>query len=485
MAHLYRLIAIAGLVFLLTPYANAQTSESIPATATQQTARPMWRVDTSQQGSRDYLVALDGCKWSVPVAYGWPASAVVGTRTRDSTSVWCDVSSPPAPFSGGSWAYASAVNSCVGNGQPSTGSCEVAYTCPSGYTLQGTSCVRVKCWDDSYVQPGQECPPQNNCLDYTGGKTEINGRGGLGAKTVCISGGAPFNSGDPNASGCVLTAQADFAAVVDKNIGYEWVAQGTFTGAKCDASTFEEQGTEPVGAADPSSDKQTAPTKCSSGQYPGTVNGVEVCVDPVGGDSTQKQTQKGDTTTNPDGSTTQTQQSQQTTCEGSACTTTTTTTVTTTPAGGGASTTETTTSVGTCTRGSPGCGDEDRDRSSFGGACSAFSCDGDAIMCAVALEQHRRNCQLYGESPESQLYDTEKGKTGPQYASETVNLGPGSFSQVNALGAGAQCISDKTITVAGNTVTLPFSQICSTLQHFGTVLLFIAFLTAYRIVSGR
>jgi hypothetical protein len=105
-------------------------------------------------------------------------------------------------------------------------------------------------------------------------------------------------------------------------------------------------------------------------------------------------------------------------------------------------------------------------------------------MCAVALEQHKRNCALFVDaSPESTLYDSEKGKTGPQYTSETVNLGPSSFSQANALGSAAQCITDKTVTVAGHSVVLPFSQVCSTLQHLGTVLIFISFLMAYRIVS--
>lgn len=105
-------------------------------------------------------------------------------------------------------------------------------------------------------------------------------------------------------------------------------------------------------------------------------------------------------------------------------------------------------------------------------------------MCAVSLEQHQRNCALFVDpSAESTLYETEKGKTGTQYENQNVAVGSGNFSQTNALGAPAQCIQDKVVTVAGSTITLPFSQICGTLQHLGTVLMFIAFLTAYRIVS--
>lgn len=105
-------------------------------------------------------------------------------------------------------------------------------------------------------------------------------------------------------------------------------------------------------------------------------------------------------------------------------------------------------------------------------------------MCSVALEQHKRNCALFVDAtPESDLYNTEKAKTGTQYQNENVALGTGNFNQSNALGTGAQCIQDRSITVMGRLVVLPFSIVCSTLQHFGTILIFISFLLAYRIVS--
>ncbi|MEQ1659057.1 MAG: virulence factor TspB C-terminal domain-related protein, partial [Hylemonella sp.] len=227
-------------------------------------------------------------------------------------------------------------------------------------------------------------------------------------------------------------------------------------------------------------------TTCAPPKLPGTVNGQTVCVDAGPSDPKQQTSNSSGTETKPDGTTVGTGTTSSTECTPTTCTTTTTTTTTTTPPGG-SPTSQTTTSTGTCSRSSPGCGEEpgEDEPSSFGGTCgAAFACDGDAIMCAVALEQHKRNCALFVDaSAESDLYNAEKGKTGTQYENENVALGPGSFNQSNALGAGAQCIQDRNITVMGNAITLPFSIICSTLQHFGSILIFISFLLAYRIVS--
>lgn len=442
MAHLYRLIALLGLVFLLTPYANAQATPVSP------TYGP-WGPDGDPA---TYCPA--GFAAANIAQYGWADYAIAYSTGLTSQSAICQSICSNAQLCQSQTGFIGRTSGTRTQAR--------TYVCPDGYAFST---------DDNLCHPNL-----NKCADFTGALAgDYNGLGGLGPKTICVQDGVATSSGDSTAPGCVLTGEANFAA----GTPYRWVAVMTYTGAKCKPGDFENEGTDPL--SDPEK------TNCPPGKLPGTINGTEVCVEAGRDDNTQKETQKENTTSNPDGSTTQTQQTQQTTCQGTTCTTTTTTTVTTTPAGGGSPTTETTTSSGTCTRGAPDCGDEESDPSSFGGTCAAFACDGDAIMCAVALEQHKRNCQLFVDSSaESQLYESEKGKTGPQYTSEpSVNIGPESISQTNPLAASAQCISDKTITVAGNTITLPFSQICSTLQHLGTVLLFIAFLTAYRIVSGR
>jgi len=138
--------------------------------------------------------------------------------------------------------------------------------------------------------------------------------------------------------------------------------------------------------------------------------------------------------------------------------------------------------------GGDGDGDGDGDgESGWAGDCMAgFACEGDAIQCAIAKEQHRRACKLFDEkSTESELYNKEKGKEGAQTedlpGNRTESL-QGRISTVDALGAG-QCISDLTVVVVGKSVTLPMSRICPTLAIIGNIMVAISFLAAIRIVG--
>lgn len=448
MAYLYRLIVLAGVLFLLSPAAQA----SFPP------------VSESHWGNAAGTLCLS----SSPLASA-PCIVALADSTTESNLMGCYVSAVVSPTQqtvlctrinvgalrgGNVWLTTS--NVCPANSTLSVGAC----VCNSGFVESGSTCVPPA--------------PVNNCSQFTGTPAGwYNGAGGTGLKTVCVQDSVNTSSGDSASPGCVLSGTADFAAGASPT-AMQWGANLTWTGAKCNPSTFTNSG----------STDTPAPTNCGPGQVAGTVNGQTVCAKAGSTDNTQTTTNNNSTTTAPDGTTTNTQTSDNQTCTATTCTTTTTTTTTTTPPGGTA-TTGTTTTTGTCTRGTAGCSPDGGEKeSSFGGSCAAFTCGGDAIMCAVALEQHRRNCALFVDpSAESELYNTEKGKTGTQYENENVAVGPSNFSQANALGASAQCIQDKVVTVAGSTITLPFSQICSTLQHLGTVLMFIAFLTAYRIVS--
>lgn len=137
--------------------------------------------------------------------------------------------------------------------------------------------------------------------------------------------------------------------------------------------------------------------------------------------------------------------------------------------------------------GGGGNGDGEGDGSSFGGSCMAgFVCEGDAVQCAIAREQHRRNCVMFNDpSPESLLYEANKNKTGNQTGdnpnNETVSLA-GRIDTSDALGGGA-CISDLNVTVWGQSLTLPFSTICPSLAMLGNLLVAVSMLLAARIVT--
>lgn len=434
MAHLYRLIVFLGCLFLLSPAANA-----------------------SFQSTGSFYIIGFGSASATTRTQACVNALGAGAYVTPSGAAWYCYNQ----YGGGGYGVGTNSESCPANSTLSNGLC----TCAATYTENGGTC---------------DPPPLNDCAEHAGGEAgEYSGLGGVGLKTVCVQDSVTTNSGDPAQPGCVLTGQADFAA----GTPLHWVAHMTWTGGKCLPGAYEPGGTDPTV---PNTPDEPDSTTCAPPKLPGTVNGQTVCVDAGPSDPKQQTSNSSGTETKPDGTTVGTGTTSNTECTPTTCTTTTTTTTTTTLPGG-SPTSETTTNTGTCSRSSPGCGEEpgEDEPSSFGGTCgAAFACDGDAIMCAVALEQHNRNCALFVEaSAESDLYNAEKGKTGTQYENENVALGTGAFNQSNALGAGAQCIQDRNITVMGNAITLPFSIICSTLQHFGSILIFISFLMAYRIVS--
>ena len=134
------------------------------------------------------------------------------------------------------------------------------------------------------------------------------------------------------------------------------------------------------------------------------------------------------------------------------------------------------------------CGEGGGGEGSFGGTCEAgFTCKGDVIQCAIAKEQHMRGCRLFDtKNAESQLYDKEKGKEGDQTkdlkGNENINMA-NRIDTSDAFGGGGSGVQDLSITVMGQSITLPFSKINSGLDALGRVLVAVSFLIALRIVG--
>lgn len=125
---------------------------------------------------------------------------------------------------------------------------------------------------------------------------------------------------------------------------------------------------------------------------------------------------------------------------------------------------------------------------SFSGTCnSAPSCDGDAVMCAVARSTFETNCALNpAASSESQLYGASKLLTGDQTAAlpgnSTVAITSANFDQTELLGA-ASGMTDQTIVVMGRTIVLPFSDVNIWLSRLGVIMQACTFLLCLRIVT--
>ncbi|MEF9964590.1 MAG: virulence factor TspB C-terminal domain-related protein [Comamonas sp.] len=124
---------------------------------------------------------------------------------------------------------------------------------------------------------------------------------------------------------------------------------------------------------------------------------------------------------------------------------------------------------------------------SFVGSCTAnFKCEGDAVQCAMAREQHIRNCQLFETATqESQLYDSIKDLKGDQTGNldgaQTIDIGS-LINTSDALGGGS-CISDINVTVMKSTISLPMSRVCPYMGMLGNILVAVSMLLAARIIT--
>lgn len=331
-------------------------------------------------------------------------------------------------------------SSCIGNQWAI-----VAYKCSDGWTLQGETCY-----------------PPTSCVAGSGKGYYSTGFG----TTACIGGCSYTRSASGNFSVC--SGWSDETG---------W--------ASCYLAQSGETCSTPNGA--PSSSQP----QCPVGQCPGTINGVPVCVPCTGKTDTQSSGTK--TTTNPDGSTTTTTTTTNSTSDGGSTTTTTTTNTTNTPAGGGAPTTTTTTDTETKPKDSFCIENPDSPlckQSSFGGSCGSFSCDGDAIQCAMAKEQHKRNCVLFeteteqstlgrdaasGNDPLKSQFPTAEGQK------QTIDLS----SKLDQSGfLSGSCPAPFQTSFMGHQITLDWSNACMVVEWLGYLVVASAMVLAYLIIGG-
>ncbi|WP_152567224.1 virulence factor TspB C-terminal domain-related protein [Cupriavidus metallidurans] len=257
---------------------------------------------------------------------------------------------------------------------------------------------------------------------------------------------------------------------------WEYIYWGPFTavGQVCNGNG--------TGATDPVKD---VPQICDAGLCQGTVNGVQVCVKCSQSDSA---TNKNQSTTNPDGSTTQTTTTTNVSFNDNSVTTNTTTTTTTTPAGGGTPTT-TTKADGTteskdsyCQRNpsDPNCKDQ-KGQVSGGDDCNAPPvCTGDAIQCAMVMQQFKTRCDM--QKTDAAVVLGQQLATGQDpMASQLPNPSKADqvdlssrLSNVDNMGITAQCMPDLHIPLGalpgasgGSSLNISTGPLCDFGKLFG------------------
>lgn len=323
-----------------------------------------------------------------------------------------------------------------------------------------------------------------------------------GWKAGANSDGMKFqcNTGTGSGHGCVVAATSSMAmegadgwyqGVIERQSGV--ACQGTGTSAASPDS--------PPPVNHPSDAAAPPATACPTGKAPGTVNGQSVCVDT--GKTTSGDQAK--TTVNPDGSLTKKQTV--TECVAGGCTSTTTTTDQTSSGATTSTKTETTTTTRAayCAEhagdpmcaalapagGASGSGTGGVD-SSFTGSCEgSFLCEGDAVQCAMAKDQHMRHCTVFDKSSIASEKGLQAVQDGIQPADHPiksadavgVDFGTG-IDTVDLLGG--SCPSNQTFAVGGgHTFVVPFANLCEPLGWMGKIVLGFTWLACLFIVFGK
>lgn len=332
--------------------------------------------------------------------------------------------------------------------------------------------------------------------------------------------------GEGQLASCQTVAVCDYTTQVPGQVGYTCRGNAYATGGRassCVGTGESADGPSPAPVKDPlNPDKlpspgQPAPARCPAGQAPGDFNGTRICV-PTGSGTESSTPAPGNgssTVNNSDGSSTTSTQSGRTTCLNGQCTTITNNTNTTVNAAGNTTcpagqTSGTTTVDGqsrtTCTGTTSATGtqaqsefctanpkdkqcDGDGADTSFGGSCaSGFKAvSDDAVLNAMAEEQHKRNCETLRTDAEPSTWAAAEGqktdnamKDNPN--NSTVNIGPGNFDMGDSLGGGG-CSLNKTVVVRGYSVALPFNVLCDPLAVLGQILVAVSLLLAARILT--
>lgn len=266
-----------------------------------------------------------------------------------------------------------------------------AQVCPTNSTLSSGSCV----CNSGYVEDGAQCvlPPADPC-EATGGLTTGYTRLEVQFSNVNPSPsalgsfvGQTVKTAVPiNGNSCAATGKVESCALAGTTL-YCILTGSTYTGATYNG----EQSLFGLPQIDPNATPENQlPKVCPEGQYAGEVNGTQVCVKANGSANTTQST-----TTNPDGTSTTTTTT--TACVGDKCTSTTTTE--TKDAQGNTTGTGTSKVEGDkdafCVA-NPQAPECKNTKSNFGGTCdAAFTCESeDAVMCAIALDQYKTNCEL-------------------------------------------------------------------------------------------
>lgn len=127
--------------------------------------------------------------------------------------------------------------------------------------------------------------------------------------------------------------------------------------------------------------------------------------------------------------------------------------------------------------------------SSVAGSCGALQCAGDAIQCASLVEQQRMFCESLTSSTlvdlgKSLLAGNEVPLAGSASVPNVVDLGGMTRLDASPFLGGGACFPDQVFPFYGRTVAIPWSRACDPLAGLRMVVMFLAYFSAYKMLSG-
>lgn len=455
--------------------AHADTIPATPSTQTQpatyatQAPTQSWYMPTAgQSASSPFSTKLESCSaWVSTLGSNASCPTVVaGSASGGNDGCWYKWAPNGSTCPNAGNVPIQPVSSCPSGYTLQSGQCVAqSLSCPSGWTLGGSNCTQTtySC-PSGYTLSGSVCNSNPDAAGTQGPSLCI-------PATNSPGNGACYNGTLYN----YQTASNQFA------IGgvQQWCGPTQSAGQYCTGST-------PQGST-------ASATACPAGQVPGLINGQTVCLGAGEANPVQKVETTTTTTTN---------------AQGQPTGTSTTTTTTKDTGNGGTVTTTTKNADGTTTTKTENAGpntdkpdvqrfcEQNPDssickKSTWGGSCGAFACDGDAVQCAIAREVYTRDCTLYDTPTALSTLGNQVSSGADPQASQNPALEPnrqttsltGSISQDSFLSQTG--LSDQQFIVSPRlTVTLPWSKLNPYLSIMGGIVVAFALIFAARIVVG-
>ena len=420
------------------------------------------------------------------------SSSLLGDERCSVTSSTWNLPGPALTYEANIVRRASKPPRCPTNSTAVDGLC----LCDAGFEedTTGTACIPES--------PSDPCELLSDMCSGSQGKTSAFSLSGkkTGVSFTCMS---PLSFGGDPLPGCTKGCMAQvggFTTSFQSDDG-NWVTQGTakYSGSTCDPSVINDLNSEADPEYEPEENPETSNTpdpSCPNG-FKGTVNGVSVCVPPKGSSGITELEEKD----NGDGTKTNTKTEVK--CENGKCEVTKTSTTTNTTTNSTVSSSSVTTTVDKadyCSKNSSAgvCKNEqgeEEGKGSFGGSCQAgFTCKGDAAMCAMAKEQHKRNCETLEEDKDPSSFfnqvkngtDSQSAKAMQDNASE-INIS----TQLNKNGYGwsRSCPANTRIDLSfvSGSFEMPFDKLCGPLKIFSDIALAITALSllVWLVFAGR